>query len=303
MKNIFLLTLSLILCLPAAVLAQEEGEQTQKPRPVRAPFESIWLIDGQTIIVPSKGTFEWDIQHRFGRINTDVNRDSGVNLRSLWGIYSPSNIRLGFSYVPVENLMVGFGNTKNDNLIDFNVKYSILKQTRDWSTPVSVSYFGNAVVDAGQDNIFNGLQRWSFYHELMVAVRVNMNLSVQLSGNFSHFNGMEKSFYKLEGATPDTLYRNDVIGISAKARYKVGSTISLLLAYDSPVVGLYEGEGDFDYRPNISFGLEMSTSGHAFQIFAGRYYDIVPQYNYAYNGSPDASKFLIGFNMTRLWNF
>ena len=47
-------------------IAQEEEADTKDLRPVKNMFESIWLIDQQTAIVPFKGTFEWDFQHRFG---------------------------------------------------------------------------------------------------------------------------------------------------------------------------------------------------------------------------------------------
>lgn len=301
MKNLTSISILVVLLLSGSYVFAQEEEVADKP--VRAPFESIWLLDGQTIMVPSKGTFEFDIQHRFGRINSDSDRSSGTNLRSLWGLYSTSNIRMGFSYVPVENLLIGFGNTKIDNLLDFNIKYAVVKQTRSWSVPVSLTYFGNAVFDAGEDHVANGTQRWSYFHEVMVATKINTALSVQLSGNYSHFNAIEQKFYKLDENQSDSLYRNDVLGISVKARYKFSGQMSAIAGFDMPVMGLYSNGGDYEVEPNISFGVEVSTSAHAFQVFAGRYYDLLPQYNMAFNGSENAANFLIGFNITRLWNF
>lgn len=73
-------------------------------------FESIWLIDNQTVMVPLRKTFEFDILHRFGTINNGYS--------DLWGLYAPSNIRMGFGYTPINNLMVGFGLTKDRMLWD-----------------------------------------------------------------------------------------------------------------------------------------------------------------------------------------
>ena len=78
-------------------------------------FESVWMIDNQTVLVPLRRTFEFDIQHRFGTV---VNGYS-----DFWGIYAPSNIRIGFGYTPISNLMVGFGFTKDRLLWDVNWKY------------------------------------------------------------------------------------------------------------------------------------------------------------------------------------
>ena len=39
-------------------------------------------------MVPVKGTFEWDFQHRFGTVKNGS--------KDLWGVYGPANIRMGF---------------------------------------------------------------------------------------------------------------------------------------------------------------------------------------------------------------
>jgi hypothetical protein len=57
-------------------------------------------------------------------------------------------------------------------------------------------------------------------------------------------------------------------------------------------------------RPNVSFGLELSTSAHAFQFFLGNYASITPQRNNYFNKNDYTNgEFLIGFNITRLWNY
>jgi len=94
----------------------------KKPKPVKNTFQSVWLIDDQTVMVPVKGTFEMDIQHRFGTVQNGY--------KDLWGIYGPSDIRLGFAYAPINNLYLGFGLTKNNLLWDGSAKYAILKQTK-----------------------------------------------------------------------------------------------------------------------------------------------------------------------------
>src|SRR5512138_1524418 len=84
--------------------AAEEPQVVAKVKPVKNTFQSVWLIDNQTVLVPVKGTFEMDIMHRFGTV------DKGYE--DFWGFFAPSNIRLGFSYVPINKLNVGVGVTK-----------------------------------------------------------------------------------------------------------------------------------------------------------------------------------------------
>jgi hypothetical protein len=52
--------------LSAAADTLETPVGAKKPKPARELFESIWIIDNQTVIVPIPKTFEMDIMHRFG---------------------------------------------------------------------------------------------------------------------------------------------------------------------------------------------------------------------------------------------
>src|SRR6187549_730795 len=98
------------LCLfPASLTAQDSTGAVEtavpgKTKPVKNTFQSIWIIDNQTVLVAVKKTCEMDIRHRFGTVEKGY--------EDFWGFFAPSNIRLGFSYVPVNKLNVGIGVTK-----------------------------------------------------------------------------------------------------------------------------------------------------------------------------------------------
>lgn len=250
-------------------------------RPVRPAFESTVLIDNQTTIVPPAKTFQFDIQHRFGTVEN--------GFEDLFGMWAPSNIRLGFSYTILNNVSVGFGTTKNQRLQDFNVKYAIIQQTRSNRTPVSVTYYGNAALDTRNDDFFyNTSDRLSYFHQVIVSRRFNSKFSMQVAPSLSHFNLTE------------TTRENDHIAIASALRYKVSSQSAILINYDQPITKHELGNPN----PNISFGFEVATSSHSFQIFMGNYQALVPQYNNMFNSNDfEDGEFLIGFNITRLWSF
>ncbi len=118
--------------------AEVEQPRVTKPKPAKRTFESAWIIDNQTVMVPVKGTLEMDIMHRFGVI------DKGYE--DFWGFFAPSNIRLGVSYSPINKLNIGIGITKSNMLWDASAKYAILQQTKG-VYPVSVTYYGNMAYD------------------------------------------------------------------------------------------------------------------------------------------------------------
>jgi hypothetical protein len=259
-------------------------------RPAKNTFTGMWLIDNQTVMVPIKGTFEFAIQHRFGSIKNGY--------EDFYGLYAPSNIRLGFNYAPVEKLMVGFGFTKERVTWDFNAKYAIFKQGREGGFPVSLTYYGNVAVDTRKkENFVNSTDRYSFFHQLILARKISEDFSIQVAPSLSHFNAVES--YLNEEDDIVAKMENDHLAISVSGLYKISTNMGIIVNYDQPITEHF----DNNPNPNIAFGLEIGTSSHTFQIFAGNYYSIIPQRNNMFNrNNYEDGEFLIGFNITRLWN-
>src|SRR4051812_42287585 len=97
----------LLSLLPFIAMAQDSTD-TQPTKPakeyVRATFENAALINNQTVELNGDKSLEFMIQHRFGLIK---------NSDDLFGLYAPSNIRLGLSYGITKRISVGAGVTKN----------------------------------------------------------------------------------------------------------------------------------------------------------------------------------------------
>jgi hypothetical protein len=289
--NIILLSLLVVFLAANSAWAQDDSAESTSVRPVRDAFKTNLIIDNQSALVPFKGTFEFDIQHRFGTVNNGYD--------DFFGLYAPSNIRLGFSYVPVEKLQVGFGFTKNNLLWDFNVKYNIFTQGREGGAPLFLTYYGNAAVDTREGDYFhNSTDRYSYFHQLIAARKMNDKFTVQAAASLSHFNAVPafiNSNKEIQGKM-----KNDHIAVALMGRYKLTEVMYFIVNYDQPITEHLTNNP----HPNISFGLEMTSSSHSFQVFAGNYRSIVPQYNNVFNRLEyEEGEFLIGFNITRLWNW
>ncbi len=284
----FLIMLAVMVASP---LYGQEKKEKKPDRPVRDVFQSNLLIDNQTVIVPFKGTFEMDIIHRFGTWNRGYD--------DFWGIFAPANLRLGFTYVPIDKLQVGFGLVKENLLYDFNIKYAILKQTRSDRMPLNLTYYGNVAIDSRDGaNFINSTDRYSYFHQLMLARKFSDRFSLQASFNLSHFNAVEAFLNENNEELPKM--ENDHYSFTVLGRIKATEGLTIIFNYDQPITS----HEMIDPESNISFGVEMATSAHAFQIFIGNYKSIVPQYNNVFNrnGFGD-NEILIGFNITRLWSF
>ncbi len=294
MKNIALTTV--LLFLSQGRLIAQDSTVTAKPekqtvRLAKNTFESVWVMDNHTVIVSKKGSLEMTIQHRFGTVNNGG--------KDLFGLFAPSNIRLGISYVPIHKLNLGVGLTKERMQVDLDGQYAILQQTESNKVPVSVSYFGNIVIDTRDKSNFRfGVHRFSYFNQVMIARKITDRFSAQVAPSFSWFNNVE-AFVNSKGEIERKM-KNGHFAIAFLGRYKFSDRSSILVNYDQPLTQ----HPTNNPHPNLSLGFEVTTDSHAFQIFFGNYYGIVPQSNNVFNKNDYRDgQFVIGFNITRLWAF
>jgi hypothetical protein len=287
-RNILLTTVACIFAFLSTGLlfAQDEAE------PVMPAFETLTLVDGQTTASPYKGQFMLEIQHRFSEIK---------EINDLFGIYGSANTRIGFSYGITDKLMLGVGTTRRNMLQDLEWKYAILTQTS--KMPISLSYHGNAVLDA-RDKKFFGTEedyiasdpsryesthfafpfvaRLSFLNQIIVSSRVGEKVSLQVAPTFVWHNAVPEG------------YNNANASINFGGRFQVLGFHSIILEYEQPLI-----DAEQNVYPNLAFGLELGTSTHSFRVFASTYDYIVRNQSMAFNSNnPWDGDFRFGFNIT-----
>ena len=281
-KILIILSLSLIL---VPVFAQEE---TAGPELVTNTFNAATLIENQTVVSPYKGGLELMIHHRFSLIE---------DIKNLYGIYGAANTRLGLNYGISDRIMLGAGTTKDYKLQDIQWKYAILRQTADNSMPISLSYYGNMVIDARADENFGPeasykfMHRLSYFTQLIVARKFGEKLSLQVAPSVIYFNSVPEY-------SDTTGYKNFNLGLHAGGRYNFVGNHSLMFEYDQLLTKQDLADEDHP-KPNLALGWEVNTPTHAFQLFVTNYSNIINQYNLLYNQNDLTDwEFLVGFNIT-----
>jgi hypothetical protein len=137
---------------------------------------------------------------------------------------------------------------------------------------------------------------------------------VQIAPSLSHQNAVPGYYTKID-SSGKTIFRNmknDHFAIAFAGRFKLTDVTSLMVDYDQPITD----HPTNNPNPNLSFGFEFNTSGHSFQVFLTNFSLLNPQQNNLYNkNSPfeykdkltdkwvKGGQFMIGFNITRLWNY
>ena len=282
-KFLILLTLSLSI---TSLFAQVDTLKQISSKPVRFTFGTTTLIDNTTVETPFKGGLELEISHRFSLIE---------NYHNLFGIYGSANTRIGLNYGITDRLMIGAGTTKDYQLQDIRWKYLILRQTEDNKMPVSLSYYGNMVIDLRKEEAFGPaasfrqIHRLSYFTQLIVARKINNMFSVQIAPSLTYFNSVPQNIDSLGG------YKNLNIGLSAGARANLFGSHSLIIEYDQL---LTKQDIAVQPKPNLSLGWEIGTATHSFQVFVANYNQIINQRNLVFNTNDwRESEWLIGFNI------
>ena len=297
MKKIVLLAIATIIGLNFA-FAQDEETEKVKDKPVYDYFRNGTLIDNQTVYIPEARNFEMVIQNRFGKMNNGV--------KDVWGIYSPgANIRIGFNYVPIENLQIGYGLTKKNMYSDFSAKYLILHQTRKNDIPVFLAVYGNMAIDGRADDVFGEnykfSNRFSYFSSIILGRKFNDWFSLEVNGNLTHYNSVAA------GNDHDKIG----LGVDGQIKFSPQSAIHFMYNFPLKIQSFSEYKTDnnewLDYpQPTFGVGYEVFTGGHSFQIYITSADGILPQDIHMYNAT-DWTKgtqgLMFGFTMNRLWMF
>jgi hypothetical protein len=256
-----------------------QGEEERDDRPVREPWGTTILIDNPTTLNLTKSSLKFDIAHRFSKIK---------DMSDILGIYGSANTRLALDYGITNRIMAGFGTTRDYKLQDFEWKVAIFTQTRSGSVPLSLSYYGNMVIDARSKDNFGPEAEYNFMHRMsyltqLIASRKLGPVSLQLIPSFAWFNGVVHGYNTVNFA------------LSFGGRAQVIGSSSIIFEYDQPIT---QHEA-MDTKPNASLGVEIGTSTHSFRIFVANYSSIIKQYNLFYNTNDlTEGNFRFGFNIS-----
>ena len=246
-----------------------------------ATYKSTHVIIGQSIESPAKGTMLLNIQHHFGPVNSGFYNFFG---------FDQAVTRLGLSYGITDWLSIGLGRTTQNKTWDGSLKIKLLRQSSGARImPVAVSYYGNVGINTLERTNFTRpdyfSSRLSFVNQLIIARKFSSRLSLQLIPSLIHRNLVETK--------QDD---NDVYSLGAAGRIKLSNRMSFNFEYHY----ILSKQTASQYYNSLSFGVDIETGGHVFQLFLTNSAGINEQYFIPYtDGSWLKGDIRIGFNIVR----
>jgi len=254
------------------LLSEITGDAATTHEPVFATFKSTRLCNALTIESVKKKHLDFRISHRFNNVY-DKTRNNPLNeaAQSFFGFDAASDIRFSLDYGLTDKISIGIGRSRLNRLVDANLKWKFLEQTKDFHIPVSVALFastgyshdhlnniyGNVVMDFKKSE----LHRINYFTQLIIASKINRWLSMELLPGYLYRN------YIVAQTNPNNKSdnTNGVFSLGVAGRIKVTKRVSVIGDYFYLAGKFYQNNPSAKHP--LALGMELETGGHVFAFF------------------------------------
>ncbi len=287
-----------------ALLDSAGGKKTHEK--VIATFKGSKIINMQSTETVKAGTMDFNVSHRFGNIGAQ----SGGGGHQLYGFDNASDIRIGFDFGITDNLTLGVGRSKQNELIDGLVKYRILNQTQDNHIPLSLAVYADVSYTPQVANQFysgivtnadfkqNDIHRFAYTTQLLIARKFGWRFSMQLTPTYQHRNFVLGSINADNGSVES----NDLLSIGGGFRFKITKRLGIIADYYYTLSDFRTNNTANPYYHPLALGIEIETGGHVFHLNFTNSSGIIEN-NYIPNTTDSWLKggFKFGFNISRVF--
>ena len=250
------------------------------PMYISSTFKGKKVVNGQSIEILSKGVLQFQIQHRFGTLNS--------GFYNLYGLDN-SQIRLGFDYGIKDWMSIGIGRSSALKTIDASAKLRLKRQSKG-SKEFPFTLVTNSAIFVKQyrwsetkEETFELSNQLSFAHQILIARKINRDLSVQLSPTLVHYNLVNYA------------EKNDRISLGFGARQKLTNRISVNAEYFMQINGKINNDV-------LSFGFDIETGGHVFQLHLSNSPAMIESsFIHETTGDWEQGDIYFGFNISRVF--
>ena len=214
-----------------------------EPMYVSFLFKGTKVVNGQSVELPAKGVLQFNIQHRFGTLNS--------GLYNLYGL-DFSQVRISLDYGIKDWLAVSIGRSSSVKTIDANSKIRLKRQVKDGfpltivvNSATSLSQWTYAQRQEEKIVFTNQL---SYTNQILLARKIHRNLTLQFSPTIVHYNLVE-----IQNES------NDKYSLGIGGRQKLAKRISVNAEY-------FHQLNDKRNNNVLSLGFDIETGGHVFQL-------------------------------------
>ena len=248
--------------------------------------KSTRYVLSQTTETIKQGNLNFQVIHRFGDF-------AGTNggPQTDFGIDRINDVYIGFEYGITDNLTVDFGRSTIGEMLQWELKYALLHQKSEDSSPIAITALGQYAIRPYQ-SFTTYSSRVSYLGQVIFARKFSNDFNLQVSPTYVSNNtpypnvpGSEPSFFALQAA----------------ARVAINKHMGFILDYAHPFSTFRSNNVNF--QDPIGLGYEVETGGHVFTLNLTNA-NAVNEINYLSNTQNQISKgqFRMGFTISRMFD-
>ncbi|MDC0204779.1 DUF5777 family beta-barrel protein [Flavobacteriales bacterium] len=248
---------------------------------VSSLFKGTKVVNGQSVKLQAEGVLQFAIQHRFGTLNSGFYNFYGLD---------NSQVRIGFEYGLKDWLGLGIARSSALKTVDANLKLRLKRQTNGSQSFPFTMVLNSAIFikqyrwNELKDENFSFINQLSYAHQLLIARKINRDLTIQLSPIVTHYNLVE-----IENEP------HDKYAIGVGGRHKLTRRVSLNTEY------FYQLNDKLNNNV-LSLGFDIETGGHVFQLHLSNSSAMIePAFITKTNGSWLNGDIYFGFNISRIF--
>lgn len=246
LKKLFTFTLLFAMSFANAQdLMSELDSVPNEKQAVTAAFKGLQICNLQSTKLPAKGEWYFLVSHRFGDLSNGFENFFGLDgartkLAGIWGV--------------TNWLSLGVSRHTYGKTYELAAKYRLLNQVENGFPFTVVGYNTMDINSELKKDANPGLEfsnRLAFSSQLLISRKFSENFSLELAPIFIH-----KNLYD------DATEKKDEFLIAGGLRYKVSKRISLNVEGVSRLNHIKYSI----YKNPITFGMDIDTGGHIFQM-------------------------------------
>jgi len=261
----------------------------EKPVPV-AIFKSTRLVLSQTTEMVKKNEFNFQIIHRFGDI---AGANGGGS--TAFGIDRVNDVFFGFEYGVSDNFNVDLGRSTIGQLIQLELKWALVHQMSDGSSPLAVTLLGEAGAQPYQGATFPTFSsRLSYFAQAIIAHKFASAVSLQVAPSYLRQN----TAFPISPANDEQSF----FSLQAAARIKLTNHTGFIIDYAHPFSNFRNNT--YSFKDPLGFGYEVETGGHVFTVNITNA-NSVAEMNMLSRSQQRYSRgqYRIGFTISRMFDF
>nr|WP_315196710.1 DUF5777 family beta-barrel protein [uncultured Flavobacterium sp.] len=263
------------------LLNQLDTVKSKEKQVETATFKGLQICNMQSTKIAAKG--EWDvlISHRFGDLTEGLDNFFGLD---------DAYTKLGAVYGITNGLSVGLSRQTNNKIYELTAKYRIKNQETD-GFPVTIVGYNTMDINTNlSTDIYPELEfhnRLAYTTQLLISRKFSDRFSAQLTPIYIH-----KNLYD------ETTERENQFVLGMGGRYKLTKRLSVNLEY-APRIDAPENTV---YHDLLSFGLDIDTGGHIFQMVFSNCQTMNDVYVFSNaTGKWNGGSLYFGFNLYRVF--